>query len=570
MEKKPYDCYLTNVNKKLLSNYTCLILKRVLIKEKEIAEMKSNLFYSIAAIAFVILLSSPMMARSTEEMSVIVENFSIADSGMQQWMPRIAYNAIDNEYMVLWHTDGIRGKDEPATVSLDGQRISASGGLLGEAFLIMDVIDPMIKTLPMPGYNIFKNEYMVPFTWQQPETKQDPFITILDNTGKVKKGPINLSAVPANASHPYIVFNKNRREYLIVYNDSRYDDTDVFGTIVDEEGNIVKKDFEICTVKGLQFNVVACYNPVDDTYMVNWEDFRNAQTTSWLDPACDIYGVLLNAEGEIIKDNIEMCADTGKENEGDQRHNMISHNSDRNEFLVSWTDARPSLDRVGIMGRIIKSDGTPAGPDFTIADYPGAQIFPHEVYIPEKQQYLALWDDGRGDADNPDWRALKDRDIYVGWLDANGQPIGSAIPICVTSGVQRYSEMAYNTVMDQFLIVWRDEVMEAKGDVGYGGHFLETGGNIMGAIYGAPSFLCARVVDKDTVAGIEGANITVLGMPYMKSATTNIGGWFNIKADGQKSGKYFLFASKQGYKSTFTSVDYAGEALEVTIELEKR
>jgi hypothetical protein len=123
--------------------------------------------------------------------------------------------------------------------------------------------------------------------------------------------------------------------------------------------------------------------------------------------------------------------------------------------------------------------------------------------------------------------------------------------------------------MDRFLIVWRDEVKELEGG-GYDGHAAETGGNIMAAVYGAPSFLCTRVVEKATGTGIAGAKVTVLGLPYLKSETTSTGGWLNIKKDGQKNGKYFLFARKQGYRSAFTSVDYAGDDLEVTIELEKR
>ena len=65
-------------------------------------------------------------------------------------------------------------------------------------------------------------------------------------------------------------------------------------------------------------------------------------------------------------------------------------------------------------------------------------------------------------------------------------------------GTQRYSELAYNPLMDQFLIAWRDEVEEEVLVEGGSGHIKESGGNIMGKIYGMPAFLTGRIVERQT------------------------------------------------------------------------
>jgi len=43
------------------------------------------------------------------------------------------------------------------------------------------------------------------------------------------------------------------------------------------------------------------YNPHDDTYLLNWEDFRNVPT--W-EQNGEIYGALLDSEGNVLVNDI--------------------------------------------------------------------------------------------------------------------------------------------------------------------------------------------------------------------------------------------------------------------------
>ncbi len=52
--------------------------------------------------------------------------------------------------------------------------------------------------------------------------------------------------------------------------------------------------------------------------------------------------------------------------------------------------------------------------------------------------------------------------------------------------------------------------------------------------------------------------------------TTARGGWFNIVKVDQRSGTYLIPAYKSGYHMRTTSVTYAGEPLNITMEVEKR
>ena len=129
--------------------------------------------------------------------------------------------------------------------------------------------------------------------------------------------------------------------------------------------------------QGHQVNPVVCYNPTDDTWLINWEDFRahgnSLEALGTLEVMTDIYGALLSGDGTIMAGDIPMCADAASIN-ADQRFNGIAYNSKKNEFLASWTDTRAQIKNVAIMGRIVKADGTMPAGDFALVDAPGAQM----------------------------------------------------------------------------------------------------------------------------------------------------------------------------------------------------
>ena len=143
---------------------------------------------------------------------------------------------------------------------------------------------------------------------------------------------------------------------------------------------------------------MACYNPQDDTYLVNWEDFRahgdSLDEYGTLDVMTDIYGALLVADGTVLVNNITMCVDANG-SDADQRFNAITYNSKTNQFLVSWTDTRDSLHNIGIMGRIVEADGTMPAEDFTLVDMPGAQMIGHTLYLPKDDKYFIAFERDR-------------------------------------------------------------------------------------------------------------------------------------------------------------------------------
>jgi hypothetical protein len=529
--------------------------------------MEKKSFLSCTILCCTVLFSTIPALYSFDDMGTLNVDIEISTTALHEWMPSVTYNPIDNEFLVLWHTTGVREEGGENMYSLHAQRISPDGTLLEEAFSPLASVGPGRRLLPKAAHNIFTNQYMVTFCMEQAGTGWDPFVTLIESDGTIRSGPIALSEQPTNANHAFIAFNSTRREYLVAYNDSRNGEHDIFGVILNEEGSVVKEDFEICTAEGEQQNPFVYYNPKNDTYLLNWEDFRHVST--WTEPG-DIYGILLNGDGNVLVKDIPMVDDFGNEDEGGQWLNNIAYNPVKNEFLVSWMDTRPSMENVGIVGRIIKQDGMPAGPDFTLVDdAPGAQFWHQALYLPGRNMYCAVWQDGRNDDPDIDIMSTTNSDIYGTWLSSAGKPMGTEFPISTEENNQRYTVVAYNPLMDRLLIVWRDELEEEVLDGGGSGHVTASGGNIMGKIYGVPSFLTFRVLDQETGDPVQGALALVIGPAVPAMKRTNRGGWFNIAENAQPEGNYLVVLLKFGYHMTSQFVDYTGTALQETIAMQR-
>ena len=90
---------------------------------------------------------------------------------------------------------------------------------------------------------------------------------------------------------------------------------------------------------------------------------------------------------------------------------------------------------------------------------------------------------------------------------------------------------------------------------------------IMGKVYGVYSFLTGRVVDGKTGAPVENARVLIIGPSLPEIGKTNAGGWWHIAKNSQRNGKYLLLVAKRNYYPVMDSVDYAGEPLTKTIEI---
>jgi hypothetical protein len=451
---------------------------------KEEVYMKAQ---RLRAVVVIILIAGLFTSCFQDNMVFLSEKIEIAaNPNLAEWIPRIAYNSIDEEFLVVWTEQGVREPGGPSLYGIVAQRFSSLGEKVGSSFDPAGGPVGKIILLPTPEHNEFTNEYLIAYTMSG--TGFDQFCTIINNTGTSMEDPFPISEQPRSQMHSSVAFNTVDKQFFVVYNSSEGGSPNIKGIILDEDGTPVTDELMINDTEGDQYNPYIAYNPTDNTYLLNWEDFRNVPT--W-EQNGEIYGALLDSDGSVLVNDIRMIDDFGDPDEGDQRLNHIAYNPDKNEFFVCWADTAPSLDNIGVRGRFITADGKLKGPLFVVSDTTAPQIFPHPIYVPTKKQYFILWEDGRNAEDpNADWGDTDDLDIYGKWMSPNGMFFSDEIVFCKEPGIQRYSSIGYSPNTDRMLIAWQDVVDEdlqlGETDDQAGQHVREQGGNVYAIAYGTP------------------------------------------------------------------------------------
>ncbi len=395
-------------------------------------------------------------------------------------LPDVAYNSVQDEFFTVW-ASAPGEKSQTADYFVSGQIISVKGEKLGETIDVFKTED--IVMLPRVLYNPNKNQYLVIYCLGL--NYFNIHGVILDEKGRAVGEHFRVVDAPANQFHYTMAFNSTKGQYLVTYNDFRNEISNAYGVILDDCGKVIKEEFVISDAVGHQVNPVVCYNPKDDTYLINWEDFRahgdSLEALETLEVMTDIFGALLSSDGTILANNIPMCFDADGIN-ADQRFNGIAYNSKNNQFLSSWTDTRDSLQNTGVVGRIVNSDGSMPEEDFLLVDAPGAQMISHAVYVPEEDKYFIAFERDLNELDNFYFKDITaNLDIAAMWLDAEGRPEPDIIDIFKGEGNHRFVRFAYSAQSKTFLLVWQSDFPGVSDSAE--GHIMSAGGNIMGKIY---------------------------------------------------------------------------------------
>ena len=373
---------------------------------------------------------------------LVGENFPISQESGRQEAPAIAYNEQNNEYLVAWQSESL-----PADWDICGQVVSGGGSVPeGRRFCLPEPDDQKAADV---AYNSGDNAYLL--VWQDDRDgdwdiygKNIPISGMPQDDGnfivrRVERG--NHQQAPA------VAYNGQDNDYLVAWQDDwceayPYTTPDnIYGGKVN--GAIrLRKFVTISQAGNSQEAPAVAYNSRDKQYLVVWQDFRHG---NW-----DIYGQLVSAAGDPLGSNFAI-SDILK----DQRLPAVAYNSQDNVYLVVWQDNRDG--DWDIYGRRVQSDGGMHG-DFAISKAAGSQQAPVVAYNGQNNEYLVAWQDGRGD----------DEDIYGQRVSSEDKLLGGECPISVFANDQELPDVAYNGQNNEYLVVWQDERNGEDNDDIYG------------------------------------------------------------------------------------------------------
>ena len=196
-----------------------------------------------------------------------------SDKSVQQ-SPVVAYNSQDNQYLVVWEDDRNGNWD------ICGQLLSAAGEPLGDNFPIVMIQED--QRSPDLAYNSQDNLYLV--VWQDNYYGDWDIYGVRvwsDGTGGIV---FPISSSPGSEKKPAVAHNSQDNEYLVVWQDRRNGDDDIYGQRVGSNDSLLGDECPISTVANDQESPDVAYNSQNNEYLVVWQDERNGEDND------DIYG----------------------------------------------------------------------------------------------------------------------------------------------------------------------------------------------------------------------------------------------------------------------------------------
>ncbi|MEL6391021.1 MAG: immunoglobulin-like domain-containing protein, partial [Bacteroidota bacterium] len=277
----------------------------------------------------------------------------------------VAFNAADNEYLVVWNGDDNSNGVVDNETEVFGQRLDAKGIEIGtNDFRISDMgPDGSISfnaIEPSVIYNSTDNEYLV--VWQGrenfnglPNNEIEIFGQLLDaNRVEIGMNDFRISDmgpdrnIGFNALEPSVIHNTSENEYLVVWagddnsNGQVEDEFEIFGQLLDANGiEIGTNDFRISDMGpdgDIDFNAFApsvSYDTIYKEYLVVWQG--DDDSNGLVDDESEIFGQRLDAAGIETGANDFRISEMGPDGDSSfdaLRPSLVYNATDRKHFAV--------------------------------------------------------------------------------------------------------------------------------------------------------------------------------------------------------------------------------------------
>jgi hypothetical protein len=425
--------------------------------------------------------------------------FYICDDSEDQIYPDVAYNAYgDDQWLVVWedHRAGSLNYD------IYGQRVAVNGSTMGHVLAVYD--PPEDQMAPAVASSSANDGYLVVFSDYQ---TSDIIGRQVIPDGAVRSLVIVVSAPLGEQQQASVAYNSQDGEYLVVWHDQRAGNWDIYGQRVDLDGTLLGYTFAICSDTSAQINPSVAYNLDTNQYLVVWDDRRNDDG--------DIYGQIVEADGDLSGGNVAI-ADSGATGRHVPRltYNPISgeffvvfgyaaeNNNIRGrrlgvngaplaaeidiatgtanqyypdvacrtlepgggDYLVVWRDTDGTLQ--DIRGQRLSQTGGLLG-SLAICTQASSQWSPSVAYSPDDDRYLVVWPDDRDDA-------TQGRNVYGRQVSGAGL-LYNDFAISTASENQAVAAVTYGSGPGNYIVAWEDNRNASTAPDLYGQRVSGTG-----------------------------------------------------------------------------------------------
>lgn len=353
-------------------------------------------------------------------------DFNISAPLGSQENPDVAYNAVDDNFLVVWQDSRENEWDIYAQVVL------TTGIPLGDNLVARNESHSLVE--PAVAHSTVSNTYMLVWT---DEDEGDIEAQRLTAAGALTGPALNVEVI--TSTQAAIAYNPAANQYLVVYalqvspllND-------IYGRLVGADGTFAGAAFAVSNDASNQSNPAVAYDATSGEYLVAWYDDRDLAGTGW-----NIYGQRVAANGTLSGGVISVATAAG-----DQYDPVVAWSETADEYLVAWRDGRDfATTGYDIYAQRIGAGGALAGGNFVVVNAAGNQTAPHVNHVASLARYNVLWSDDRNAGS---W------DIYVQSINDDGTLYGREVAYFVFSGEQRRPAGDFSEETNRGLVTWQD------------------------------------------------------------------------------------------------------------------
>ncbi|MFZ1946303.1 MAG: hypothetical protein WAW06_02035, partial [bacterium] len=344
-------------------------------------------------------------------------------TGVQE-RPAVAFGADD--YLVVWKDDRTGSSD------IYGARVSPDGSVLDPSGL---AVSAAAGAQGYPAITCGDSLYLV--VWLDTRDGSQHIWgsrVALDGT-VLDPGGIAISTASGAQTYPAVAYDG--ANFLVVWQDARGTDLDVYGARVTPQGEVLDSSgIAISIASGDQKAPAVAWGGA--AYLVSWEDARGGTYG-------DIYAARVSATGTVLDaGGIQVCGQAA-----DQSNAAASYDGAR--WLVVWNDLRGGsvwnvyAARVDSAGTVLDTDGFAVCTDFS------HQFAPSVAFA--DSIYLVAWHDSRNGP----------KDIYGIRVRPDATVAGSATLLSTAATFQTAPALSFDGT--NYLAVWQDARLGSGSDI---------------------------------------------------------------------------------------------------------
>jgi hypothetical protein len=236
--------------------------------------------------------------------STLGTNFCVTDPGVYVdcLRPSLAYNPNQNEFLLVWEdwTDA-------TNINIGGQRVDiTTGKILGSKIAISTA--NYGQKYPQIAYNALDNIYLVAWEdYRNPMTGPDIYGQFVENNGTLSGANFAIGVASDHQGAPSVASGVH--EFIVTFDDNRNLKTtlgDIYAQRVDSSSGSLQvhgSNFPVCDQGSTQAQNSLAFAAGDKSYLVVFKDERNMKTKG-----SDIYGQNFDVDGKMLitssQDNI--------------------------------------------------------------------------------------------------------------------------------------------------------------------------------------------------------------------------------------------------------------------------